>query len=49
MYFDCKDTRPEKQVSYILLMTGDEGVNMYNSWDLSEGDRKNPAVVWQSE
>ena len=36
-YFDCEDIKTEKQVSYILLMTGDEGVHMFNSWGL-EGD-----------
>ena len=34
MYFECKDTHLNKQVAHILLMTGDEGVRMYNSWGL---------------
>ena len=47
MYFDCKDIKTEKQVSYILLMTGDEGVHMYNSWGLEGDDAKNPEKVWE--
>ena len=47
MYFDCKDIKTEKQVSYILLMTGDEGVHMYNSWGLEGDDAKTPEKVWE--
>ena len=49
MYFDCKDIATEKQVSYILLMTGDEGVHMFNSWGLEKDgdDAKNPDKVWE--
>ncbi len=45
MYFDCKDVKKEKQVSHILLMTGDEGVSMVNSWNLSTTDQKDPEKV----
>ena len=47
MYFDCKEVKKEKQVSYILLMTGDEGLKMFNSWGLSDTDSKDPDKVWE--
>ena len=46
MYFECKEVSDAKQVSYILLMMGDEGLSMYNSWDMSEEDSKSPEAVW---
>ena len=50
LYCDCKDIKTEKQVSYILLMTGNEGVHMFNSWGL-EGDdvgkAKDPGIKGQ--
>ena len=47
MYFGCKEVEKEKQVSYILLMTGDEGLKMFNSWGLSDTDSKDPDKVWE--
>ena len=47
MYFECKDTHLNKQVAHILLMTGDEGVRMYNSWGLPAEESKIPAVIWE--
>ena len=47
IYFDIKNTPVEKQVSYILFFTGDEGLRRYNSWGLSEEDKKKPAIVWE--
>ena len=47
MYFECKDVHVNKQVAHILLMTGDEGVRMYNSWGLSDEDSKIPAIIWE--
>ena len=46
MYFECKDVNANKQVAFILLMTGDEGVKMFNSWGLSSEDSKLPAKIW---
>ena len=47
MYFEYKEVPKAKQVSHILLMTGDEGLTLFNSWDLSEADGKNPDEVWK--
>lgn len=46
MYFEAKDIKKGKQVSHILLMTGDEGFRMFNSWGLSTDDAKDPEKVW---
>ena len=48
MYFECKDTHLNKQVAHILLMTGEEGVRMYNSWGLPAEESKIPAVIWET-
>ena len=47
MFFEVKDIPGDKQVSYILLMTGDEGVALYNSWGLSDTEKKDPKAVWE--
>lgn len=47
MYFDAKDIKKGKQVSFILLMTGDEGVKMFNSWEMSPDDSRDPEAVWE--
>ena len=40
-----KDTDDEEKVSYILLWSGEKGLDMYNSWTFEkEDDRKKPAV-----
>ena len=46
VYFEYKDVNANKQVAFILLMTGDEGVKMFNSWGLSSEDSKLPAKIW---
>ena len=45
--FDVKDIKIEKQVSHILLLTGQEGLKRFNSWGLNDEDAKNPAIIWQ--
>ena len=41
-----KDTDDEEKVSYILLWSGEKGLDMYNSWTfIKEDDRKKPAVI----
>ena len=47
MYFECKVTHLNKQVAHILLMMGDDGVRMYNSWGLPAEYSKIPAVIWE--
>ena len=34
------------RVTYILLWVGQEGRRMYNTWDLSETDKKDVEVIW---
>jgi hypothetical protein len=46
MYFQAKSVHADRQVSHILLLTGDEGLAMFNSWDLSDDDQKKADVVW---
>ena len=41
-----KDTDDEEKVSYILLWSGEKGLDVYNSWTFTkEDDRKKPAVL----
>ena len=35
-----------ERVTYILLWVGQEGRRMYNTWDLSETDKKDVEVIW---
>ena len=43
-----KDTNDEEKVSYILLWSGEKGLDMYNSWTFTkEDDRKKPAVIFE--
>ena len=38
----------DKQVDYILLLSGKEGLRRYNSWSFAnEADRQNPSVIWE--
>ena len=47
LYFTVKDIKAEKQVNYILLNSGDEGLKIYNSWSLSAEEAQKPDVVWE--
>ena len=40
LYFKAKRIEPEDQVVHILLQVGDEGLRRYNSWSLTEDERK---------
>ena len=43
-----EDTDDEEKVSYILLWSGEKGLDMYNSWAFEkEDDRKKPAVIFE--
>ena len=42
-----KDVTTEKQVDHILLMSGEEGLRKYNSWTLTNEEKKKPDVIWQ--
>ena len=36
-----------QKLTYILLWVGQEGLKMYNTWDLSVEDKKKPNVIWE--
>ena len=43
-----KDTDDEEKVSYILLWSGEKGLDIYNSWTFTkEEDRKKPAIIFE--
>ncbi|CAI9719522.1 Hypothetical predicted protein [Octopus vulgaris] len=40
-----KGITDEEKVSYILLWTGEKGLDLFNSWDMSESDCNNPDTL----
>ena len=43
-----KDADDEKKVSYILLWSGEKGLDLYNSWTFTkEEDRIEPAIIFE--
>ena len=43
-----KDADDEEKVSYILLWSGEKGLDIYNSWTFTkEEDRKKPAIIFE--
>ena len=40
------DKDESARVTYILLWVGQEGLRMYNTWDLSDSDSKKVDVIW---
>ena len=46
LYFSVKNVVETKQVDHVLLFAGATGLKLYNSWGLSEENKKDPAVVW---
>ena len=43
-----KDADDEEKVSYILLWSGEKGLDIYNSWTFAkEEDRKKPAIIFE--
>ena len=48
--FSCvlKGTDDEEKVSYILLWSGEKGLDIYNSWTLTkQEDKKKPAIIFE--
>ena len=46
LYFSVRGIDEDKQVDYILLLSGKEGLRRYNSWSFAnEADRRNPSVI----
>ena len=46
LYFKAKRIESADQVVHILLQVGDEGLRRYNSWTLSEEDKKDPNKIF---
>ncbi|CAE1292604.1 unnamed protein product [Acanthosepion pharaonis] len=42
LYFTVKATKHEDKVPLILLAAGEEGLRRYNSWSMTDDDRKDP-------
>jgi len=43
-----KDASDEEKVSYILLWSGEKGLDLYNSWTFTkEEGRKKPAIIFE--
>ena len=43
-----QDTNDEEKVSYILLWSGEKGLDIFNSWTFTkEEDKKNPANIFK--
>ncbi|KAG1694107.1 hypothetical protein GQR58_006909 [Nymphon striatum] len=47
LYFTVKNIKKEEQSAYILLAVGQEGLRKFNSWDLSDDEISNPAVIFE--
>ena len=47
LFFIIKNITGEKQVPYILRGVEDEGLRRYNSWTLTDGQRKDPVYIWK--
>jgi hypothetical protein len=48
IFFKLKGVKDEHKVSYILLATGDEGMRRFNSWNLTNDERKQPNTVFNA-
>ena len=48
LYFTIKNIPKEKQVPYILRGVEDEGLKRYNSWILTDTQKKDPAEIWKA-
>ena len=47
LYFLLKKITGEKQIPYILWGVDDEGLKRYNSWTLTDDERKDPKEIWR--
>ena len=47
LYFSVKDVAVEKQVDHILLFSGESGIRKFNSWRLTDAQKKDPKIVWE--
>ena len=48
LYFNgpLKDKSEEEQVNYLLIWSGDDGIELASTWSLNEDDRKKLDVYW---
>ena len=47
LYFSVKDVAVEKQVDHILLFSGESGIRKFNSWRLTDAQKKDPKIIWE--
>ena len=47
LFFAIKNIKRDKQVEHILYYSGQKGLEKFNSWDLTEEQKKNPDVIWE--
>ena len=47
LYFKVKAIEADDQVCYILLQVGGEGLRRYNSWTLTDDERKSATSIFQ--
>jgi len=46
LYFTINSTKEEQRVPILLLATGEEGIRRYNSWTLTEAEKKDTKVIF---
>ena len=46
MYFVVNKIKIERQVNYILLRVGNEGLKKYNTWLLMEEEKRTPEIIF---
>jgi hypothetical protein len=46
LWFNVKKIQPMDQHSYIILWSGREGLKMFNTWELTEEQLKDPVNLW---
>ena len=47
LYFQIKNIEGENQIAYILRGVDDEGLKRYNSWTLTDAEKKKPEEIWK--
>ena len=47
LYFSVNDITVEKQVDHILLFSGESGIRKFNSWRLTDAQKKDPKIIWE--
>ena len=47
LYLVIKDIKKDKQVQYILYFAGDKGLEKFNSWTMTDAQKKDPEEIWK--